>query len=182
MSIEALRNNQHAEAQRVFDRRTRRTPCKVDSYDGNTHRVKVTLRPEGTLSGWMQIQTAQVGLLIAPNIGDPGWIEFHENDRRAGVFVASNHNNKSPPPKVINAGEFYYQNGAGSSVYFKQDGSVTLVDKAGTTIKGDGAGNASVLAGTAVTVIAPEINLGNGGALQPVKLANNTNSTVLKAQ
>jgi phage baseplate assembly protein gpV len=134
MNIEALRNIFHREAQRVLDRRTRRVPCVVDSYNGQNHTVKVKLRPEGTLSGWMQIETAQVGLVIAPNIGDPGWIEFHENDRRAGVFVASNHNNNKPPPKQINAGEFYYQNAKGQWIYVKNDGSITSADGAGASL------------------------------------------------
>lgn len=165
MSItEGLRNLIHREVQRVLDRRSRRTPCIVDSYDGTTHRVKVKLQPEGTLSGWMQIETATIGLLIAPNIGDPGWIEFHENDRRAGVFVASAHNNAKPPPLKISAGEFFYQQpGTNSSLYIKNDGSVTWTDKAGTIIQGDGQGNANVTASTAVTINAPAINLGPSG-------------------
>jgi phage baseplate assembly protein gpV len=183
MSIEAFRNIIHREVQRFLDRRTRRTPCIVDSYNGATHTVKVRLQPEDTLTGWMQIQTAQVGLLIAPNIGDPGWIEFHENDRRAGVFVASNHNNNVPPPQAIEAGEFFYKGKSGSSVYYKADGSITSTDKAGTIIASDGTGNATVTASMAVTVNAPAINLGSsGGALQPVKLADNSDSTVVKAQ
>jgi hypothetical protein len=35
---------------------------------------------------------------------------------------------------------------------------------------------------TKVTVQAPEVDISNGGTLQPVKLADGTNSTVLKAQ
>jgi phage baseplate assembly protein V len=161
MSIEGLRNIIHREVQRFLDRRTRRVPCIVDSYNGNTHTVKVKLQPEGVLSGWMQIQTAQVGLLVAPNIGDPGWIEFHENDRRAGVFVASNHNNNKPPPKVINAGELYYEPpaGGGSSLYYKNDGSIATVDKAGSATLMDGAGNVSASAPTKITLQAPVIVL-----------------------
>ncbi len=121
--------------------------------------------PSGTYTGWVQIETDQVGLLIAPSIGDPGWLEFHEDDRRAAVFVGSNHNDVNPPPKQIAAGEWFYQNKSGSSLYFKSDGSVTATDKAGTIIQADGAGNATVTASAAVTVNAPEINFGNGGTL-----------------
>lgn len=182
MFTEALRNMIHREALRVLDRRTRRVPCIVDAYNPSQHTVKVKLQPEGTLTGWLQIETAQVGLQIAPSVGDPGWLEFHEADRRAAVFVGSNHNDLNQPPKQIQAGEFYYQNKAGSSIYFKADGSVTLTDKNGTVIQADGTGNATVTATVAVTVKAPAINLGNGGAVQPVLLANNSPSTVLKAQ
>jgi phage baseplate assembly protein gpV len=182
MSIEGYRNQQHREALRVVARITRRVPCLVASYDGDQHRVKVQRQPEGTLTGWLQIQTAQIGLMIAPNIGDPGWLEFHDGDPRAAVFVGSNHNDLNPPPIAIQAGEAYYQNKFGFSLYVKADGSATATDKAGTTFELDGAGNATVTATTAVTVHAPTINLGNGGVLQPVKLADNSPSTVLKAQ
>jgi hypothetical protein len=180
--MEGWRNLVHLEVQRFLDRRIRRTPCVVTGYRGDLHAVKVELQPSGTGTGWIQVETAQVGLLIAPNIGDPGWLEFHENDRRAAVFVGSNHNDLNPPAKQIEAGEFYYQNKSGSSTYYKADGSITSTDKAGTVIEADGTGNATVTATTAVTVNAPAINLGNGGTLQPVLLADNAPSTVLKAQ
>jgi hypothetical protein len=39
-----------------------------------------------------------------------------------------------------------------------------------------------VIASSKVTVVAPEVDVSNGGTLQPVKLADGSNSTVLKAQ
>lgn len=182
MSIEGLRNNMHAAAQRVLDRRMRKTPCEVTGYRGDLHAVKVKYLPSGDISGWILIETDQIGNLIAPNIGDPGWIDFHEDDRRAPVFVGSNHNDLFPPSQAINAGERLIKTSFGSSYYFKNDGSITMTDKAGTVIATDGQGNATVTAPTAVTVKAPAINLGDGGSLQPVMLADNQPSTVLKAQ
>lgn len=156
MHIEALRNFIHREVLRVLDRRTRRVPCIVDSYNGATHTVKVRLQPEDTLSGWYQIQTLQVGLLAAPKIGSPGWIEFHENDRRAGVFVAAVHNNTAPPPLQIEAGELFYQGEQGQTIYVKSDGSITTSDGAGASNKmqngivtaTDKAGSTAILDGT----------------------------------
>jgi hypothetical protein len=180
--MESFRNFIHLEVQRFLDRRTRKMPCIVTGYRGDLHAVKVELQPTGTLSGWIQVETDQVGNLVAPNIGDPGWLDFHEDDRRAAVFVGSNHNDLFPPPQAINAGERLIKTSFGSMFYFKNDGSITSTDKAGTVIASDGTGNATVTATTAVTVHAPAINLGNGGALQPVLLANSQPSTVLKAQ
>jgi uncharacterized protein involved in type VI secretion and phage assembly len=196
--IEGLRNFIHQEVQRFLDRRMRKTPCQVTGYRGDIHAVKVMYRPSQTLSGWVQIETDQVGSLIAPNIGDPGWIDFHEDDRRAPVFVGSNHNDLFPPAQQINAGErffrvfgstFYQKNDgsveisdSGGATWVLRDGAITSTDKVGTIIATDGAGNANVTAMTAVTVNAPAINLGSGGTLQPVKLADNSDSTVVKAQ
>jgi hypothetical protein len=196
--IEGLRNIIHSEVQRVLDRRARRMPCIVDGYRGDLHAVKVILQPTGTLTGWISIETNQIGLVIAPSVGDPGWIDFHENDRRAAVFVGSNHNDLNPVPKQIHAGEWYYQNKVGQSLYFKADGSITATDdegalvrllngtftvsdKSGTTVSGDGNGTAAVSASVEINVTAPAINLGNGGALLPVLLSDNQPSTVLKA-
>ncbi|MBV9984497.1 phage baseplate assembly protein V [Bradyrhizobium sp.] len=181
--LEGLRNFIHQEIQRALDRRMRRLPCIVSAYNPSQHTVKVKLQPSGTETGWTQIEAPQVGWMVAPNIGDPGWLEFHEADRRAAVFVGSNHNDSFPPPQQIAAGEWFYKNKAGQSLYFKQDGSITATDKAGSTYQLDGTGNVAVTAKTQVTVTAPAINLGaSGGALLPVLLSNNSPSTVLKAQ
>lgn len=180
--IEGLRNFIHQEVQRFLDRRTRRMPCIVDSYRGDLHVVKVKLQPSDILSGWLQIETDQIGGLVAPSIGDPGWLDFHEDDRRAAVYVGSNHNDLFPPPVQIEAGERLTKHKSGSSIYQKNDGSVAVTDKHGSVIELDGAGNASVTAATAITVNAPAINLGNGGVLQPVKLADGTSSLIVKAQ
>jgi hypothetical protein len=153
MFTEALRNFIHREILRVFDRRTRRVPCLVDSYNPSQHTVKVKLQPEGTLTGWLQIQTDQVGWQIAPNIGDPGWVEFHEADRRAGVFVGSNHNDLNPPPAQIQTGEWHYQNKFGAWLYFKNDGSITWQDSKGDVGKFDGAGNISLTALTSLKIV-----------------------------
>lgn len=183
MFTEALRNFIHREVFRVLDRRTRRTPCQVSSYNGQTHTVKVTLLPEGTLSGWMQIEEPQHGEMHAPNIDDFGWIEFHENDRRAGTFVAAVHNNNAPPPKQINAGEYYKEIKSGQSIYLKNDGSIAMVDAAGTSIVTDGKGSGVMTAKVEMTVNAPAINLSTGeGTTQPIMLADNTPSLIVKAQ
>jgi phage baseplate assembly protein gpV len=180
--IEGLNDRVHSEAQRVLDRRMRRTPCVVTAYRGDLHAVKVNILPSQTGTNWISIETGQIGEVIAPNIGDPGWLDFHEDDRRAAVFVGACHNDQHPVPQAINAGERLVKTSFGSSAYFKNDGSITFTDKAGTVIATDGTGNATVTATTAVTVKAPEINLGDGGTLLPVLLSNNQPSTVVKAQ
>lgn len=182
MNYDAVLNIVHREVMRVLAAAPRRIACTVDGYNPQDHTVRVVTQPDGTLSGWVQIQAAQIGMMVAPSANDPGWLEFHEGDGDAPIFVGSSHNDLKPPPAQIEAGEFYYKSPFGQMFYVKADGSITSTDKAGTVIEADGAGNATVTATVAVTVNAPAINLGNGGTLQPVKLANNAPSTVLKAQ
>lgn len=182
MNYDALLNIVHREVTRVMAATPRRIGCVVDGYNPQQHTVRITTRPDGVLSGWVQIAADQIGSLVAPSVGDPGWLEFHEGDGDAPVFVGSSHNDLVPPPAQIEAGERLYKHKSGSSHYFKNDGSVALTDKNGSVIELDGTGNVTITAATAVTVHAPLINLGNGGALQPVKLANGAPSTVVMAQ
>lgn len=163
---EGLINLIHREVARVLDRRTRRIPAIVDSWDGNTYSVKVKFQPEGTLSGWIPMETTQAskgnsGHHIAPNINDHGWVEFHEDDREAAIFVAATFNDKFPPFNIA-AGEHYYkQPNTGATYYFKNDGSVTVTDKAGNSI---------VMNGTdTITVTAPNIVLNGSVTLGGAK-------------
>lgn len=199
MNYDAVLNIVHREVMRVLGASPRRIACTVDGYNPADHTVRVITQPDGTLSGWIQIQALQIGMMVAPNVNDPGWLEFHEGDGDAPVFVGSSHNDLNAPPTQIQEGEFFYKNAKGQTFYFKNDGStmltdgagasskmldgaITLTDKANTTISTDGTGNASVKANIALTVQAPSISLGNGGALEPVMLATNQPSVVLKAQ
>ena len=138
---EALRNLIHREVLRVLDRRRRRTPCIVDSYSPELHAVKVRLQPEDTISGWLQIDQLATGdsfgVQTAPNIGDPGWAEFHEADGRAGNFVAAVSNDKFPPVP-IQAGEFLVKTKWGGLLYFKNDGTFTIDNGNGAKLVFDG--------------------------------------------
>lgn len=143
MSWEALRNSVVREVLRALDRRTRRVPVAVDSYNPQLHAVKLKLQPEDTLTGWVPIQPLQTGngfgFHVAPNVNDHGWLEFHEADRRAGVFVGGTFNDLFQPVEV-QAGEWLYKHKSGSSLYFKDDGSVVMTDKGGATATFDGTG------------------------------------------
>lgn len=128
-------------------------PCIVDGYNPALHAVKVRLQPDDIITGWIQIETPQIGWQIAPNVNDPGWVEFHEDDRRAGVFVGTAFNDNFPPPKSIAAGEAYYQNKSGASSYFKADGSITFTDKGGASIALDGSGNITLTGKAGQTIV-----------------------------
>jgi phage baseplate assembly protein gpV len=156
---ERLLNLVRREVERALARRARRVPGIVDSYDPDRHAVKVKLQPEGVLTGWLDIETLQIGdqcgVLIAPNIGDTGWVEFHEDDFNAGIFVGGSFNDRFKPAAIA-AGEMLLKHKSGSSLYFKEDGTVTVTDQAGSKVVLDGQGTANVFAET--------VNLGPEGS------------------
>jgi uncharacterized protein involved in type VI secretion and phage assembly len=166
-SIEWLRNFIHQEVQRLLDRRTRPMPCFVTAYNPAQHTVKVALQPSGTETGWIQVKQlatgAGFGIQAAPNIGDPGWVTFHEDDPRAAVFEGAVSNDLFPPVE-IQAGEAIVKTKWGSQLYFRQDGSVAVNDKdgaivnlnAGTITSTDKAGSVTELDGAGNITMTPQ--------------------------
>jgi len=65
------------------------------------------------------------GWHMPPEVGEFGWLEFHEDDREAATFVASNYHDKWKPMET-QPGEWQYVTKYGHTIYFKNDGSVTI--------------------------------------------------------
>jgi Type VI secretion system/phage-baseplate injector OB domain len=130
---EALVNLIHREVLRVMHRNTRRTPVIVDSYDPATHAAKFKLMPDSmdqaVITGWVPLHTPQTGNNYGwhqpPNIGDHGWLDFHEDDREGATFTGAAFNDQLKPLQT-QAGELQYQTIWGHTIYFKQDGSLTF--------------------------------------------------------
>jgi lipopolysaccharide export system protein LptA len=62
---------------------------------------------------------------MPPEIGEQGWLEFHEHDREAATFTHSSFNDQAPPV-MTQAGEWQYVSPWGHTFYHKQDGSLTI--------------------------------------------------------
>lgn len=183
-SFEALTNYIHREAERAVARHTQRTPAVVDSYDPQTHAVKVKFMPDSEdtalVSGWIPLHPIQTGnnfgWHMPPNIGDHVWVEFHDDDREAGQVVVATFNDQFQPINTVQAGEWLYKNKWGASVYFKQDGSVAVMDKNNNSLFLDGnnialikQGNSQVqLNNNTVTISTPkgEIIIDGSGNIQ----------------
>jgi Type VI secretion system/phage-baseplate injector OB domain len=132
----------HREIMATMDRMTRRQPGIVDSYDPETHAVKLKLMPdsgpgeEPVITGWIPLHTMQTGNGAGwhspPNIGDPGWIEFHEFDREGGTFQQATFNDQFPPDKTVQAGENkYIHPKTKTTIYFDNDGNITITGMSG---------------------------------------------------
>lgn len=193
--MESLVNAVVREVLRVVQRSTRETSGIVDSYDPETHAVKVKMQPEGYLSGWLPLRQGHAGngygSHMAPNINDHVSVAFHEDDRDAGTIIGAFFNDKSKPIKV-DAGEYQHQTKFGSWFYFKKDGSfevqdkagasyksdgngvITITDKGGNYLKLDGASTATLHAAT--IVLDGDVKLGGPGASRPLSAQGTTDS------
>jgi phage baseplate assembly protein gpV len=168
---EALINFIHREVERAVARHTQRTPVVVDGFDPKTHTAKFKLMPDSedtaVITGWIPLQTQQTGnnfgWHMPPNIGDHGWLEFHDDDREAGNFVHASFNDQFQPVSSVQAGEWFYKHRSGSSIYYKSDGSVTITDKGGNTVVMNGTDTITFTA--AKIVLNGECHLGGTGGV-----------------
>lgn len=62
---------------------------------------------------------------MPPEIGEQGWLEFHDDDREAATWSHSSYNDNAKPVKT-QAGEWQYISPWGHVIYHKQDGSLTI--------------------------------------------------------
>lgn len=157
----------------------------ISSYDPATHSIKVQYQPEGTLSGWVPLNAAGVGagfgVFVGPHIGHAVSIGFQEGDREA-PFVIGRFATDVETPVSVAEGEIVAKHETGSSFSLLKDGSATLTDKGGITIKLDGAGNCVISGATT-------IKLGGTGATKAVALNGDpivagavvASSTIVKA-
>lgn len=127
--MEDILNVVRREAERVQARATTWAAGAVDSYDKKTHSAKVKLQPEGTLTGWLPLNSIGVGngygIHAAPKVGDPVLVHFQEGDREAGSIMGRFFTDKHPPVE-IEEGEFLIQHETKTKAFFKKDGSLTI--------------------------------------------------------
>jgi phage baseplate assembly protein gpV len=192
--VETLRAIARAECERVLRLQLSPRLGNVAQYDARRHAAKVTVQPEGVTTNWLPVASPWIGPgwgLVAPlAIGEQVEIVFPEYGATQGVVAARLFDQRNPPPAPAQqgkAGEVYLVDGKGSLLSFTSDGKLTVngaveIDLAGPMV--------TVTATTEVRLIAPVVSVaasgpagGPGdGAVQPVKLADGSNSIVLKAQ
>lgn len=147
----------------------------ISSYDPVTHSVKVQYQPEGTLSGWIPLNTAGAGapglvagIAIGPHVGQALIIGFLEGDRES-PFVISRMYTDAELPVQAGEGDIRIRNENGCRIILNvstnaiaivesanlvdggrldlgSDGSVKLTDKAGATVTLNGTGAITVAA------------------------------------
>ncbi|MGH6958066.1 MAG: phage baseplate assembly protein V, partial [Caulobacteraceae bacterium] len=132
----------------------------VTSYDAATHAAKVTLQPEGTLSGWLPVGTpragAGAGMALAPNAGDQVMVHFLEDDPDSGVVGLRLYSTRDPPPAAP-AGQMWIVDDAGTSIKLTNDGNLALAAPNGAC--------AVAVSGQGMDVSGPNGNLSVSGTL-----------------
>ena len=99
----------------------------VTSVDSATFTARVTVQPEGVLSGWLPIAAPWVGsgwgMVCAPSPGDQVVVIWQEGDAEQGVIVGRLWSNATAPPNAP-AGELWVVHQTGSFIKLHNDGSI----------------------------------------------------------
>lgn len=136
--MERLMNALKAQAGALDQTRGQPRLALVTSVDPATATARVTLQPEGVLSGWLPIATAWSGagwgLTCPPTPGDQVLVLPQEGDAEHGIIVARLFSASQPPPQAP-SGEFWVVHQSGSSLKLLNDGTVRI--KGDLRVEGD---------------------------------------------
>ena len=101
----------------------------VTSVNPATATVRVTLQPEGVLSGWLPVLSpwtgAGWGIVCPPSPGDQVFVLAQEGDAEHGVVVGRAFSDAQQPPPAP-AGELWLAHASGSFVKLQNDGTVRV--------------------------------------------------------
>ena len=101
----------------------------VTSVNPTSATARVSLQPEGVLSGWLPILSPWVGtgwgLCSPPSPGDQVLIIAQEGDAEHGVIIGRAFSNAQQPPAAP-VGEFWLVHQSGSFLKLRNDGTVQI--------------------------------------------------------
>src|SRR5947209_1609254 len=74
----------------------------ISSFDPSSYAARVTLQPEGGLSGWLPVLSSWIGtgwgLACPPSIGDQVMVLAQEGHADHGVIIGGAHSDHARPP------------------------------------------------------------------------------------
>lgn len=101
----------------------------VTSVNPQAATVRVQLRPEGVLSGWLPVLSMWVGagwgMCSPPSPGDQVLVLAQEGDAEHGVIVGCTFSKDHQPPATP-VGEFWLMHASGSFIKLQNDGTVRV--------------------------------------------------------
>ncbi len=100
----------------------------VASVDSTTYTARVTIQPEGVLSGWLPIAASWVGagwgLACPPSPGDQVLVLWQEGEAEHGIIVGRLWSSQAAVPDAP-SGEFWLVHKSGSFLKLENDGSIS---------------------------------------------------------
>lgn len=101
----------------------------VTSVDPATATARVTLQPEGVLTGWLPILTPWAGngwgLVCPPSPGDQVLVIPQEGDAEHGLILAASWSDRTVAPAAP-SGEFWLLHRSGSFLKLQNDGTIQM--------------------------------------------------------
>lgn len=102
----------------------------VQSYDPGNYAVRVSIQPEGNLTGWIPLLSPWVGngwgMFCTPSVGDMVEVQYQEADHDAAMCCMRLFNDQNRPLNVP-SGEFWIVHKSGSALKFHNDGSIEVI-------------------------------------------------------
>lgn len=132
----------------------------VKDYDPIKRRVKVSLQPDDTETGWIPLRTClagpSFGVFVGPTNGLEAVVIFQDANLDVGICIGFLPNDEDVPP-VVPAGQILLVDSAGASIAFTNDGRLTITAPHG----------AEIIAEVAVTGsvdVSGNLTVGNGAS------------------
>ena len=101
----------------------------VTSVDPTTATARVTLQPEGVLTGWLPLLTPWVGngwgLICPPSLGTQVLVLPQEGDAEHGLIIGASWSTQTTAPAAP-SGEFWLVHQSGSYLKLQNDGTVQV--------------------------------------------------------
>ncbi len=101
----------------------------VTSVNPQAATARVSLQPEGVLTGWLPVLSQWVGkgwgVWCPPSPGDQVFILAQEGDAEHGVIIGRAFSSAQLPP-AASVGEFWLVHNSGSSIRLMNDGTVQI--------------------------------------------------------
>jgi hypothetical protein len=120
----------NAQAARRDHRRAQPRFGTVSSFDPASFTARVTIQPEGVVSGWLPVLVPWVGagwgMAAPPCPGEQVLVLWQEGDAEHGVIVGRAWSDRMPPPGAP-AGELWLVHKSGSCLKLHNDGTIESV-------------------------------------------------------
>ena len=101
----------------------------VTSVDPSTATAKVTLQPEGVLTGWLPVLSPWVGsgwgMCCPPSPGDQVLVIAQEGEAEHGLIIGRAFSSSQAPPAVP-VGECWLVHKSGSCIKLQNDGTIQV--------------------------------------------------------